>query len=86
MGETQEASPETQAGEGQDRGRLHSPPTRFRNCLAHRVSHRATGASSHTTSFKIAIPQNHTIWTKAQSRFGPHIERTHSGRAFITAR
>ena len=44
-----------------------------------------TNASSHTLNLRTAMPQNHTVWTKAQSNPGPHMDKTHAGRADMTA-
>ena len=51
--------------------RRHAPPGCFRNCLAHRVNQRAIKTISHTMNFRIAMAQNQTIWTKAQSEVWP---------------
>ena len=64
---------------------FNHPPT-FCNCLAQSVSQRAISTISHTINFRMAMAQNQTIWTKAQSKFGPHIDKTHAGRACMTAR
>ena len=70
----------------------HSRPSphhllaRFRNCLAHSVSQITIKIISHKTNLRNTMAQNQTCWTKGQSVPGPHMDKSHAGRADMTTR